>query len=169
MGLAAVLVLAACGSSGSSSGGLYGGGGSSSSATSAPTAPSAPATVKTATVTLDGKSQTILTSAQGRTLYYFTPDSATSSACTGNCAQTWPPLLQSGGSSSVTSSGSLPGSLTVLNDANGAQVAYNGHPLYTYSGDKASGDTKGQDLFDKWYAATPALAVNTPPTATPGY
>jgi predicted lipoprotein with Yx(FWY)xxD motif len=34
------------------------------------------------------------------------------------------------------------------------QVTYGGHPLYYYAGDKASGDTAGQDIDHfgvKWY------------------
>src|SRR5579875_2348400 len=42
--------------------------------------------VKTATVKLNGQSTTILTDTRGRTLYYFTSDTPTQSACTGGCA-----------------------------------------------------------------------------------
>jgi predicted lipoprotein with Yx(FWY)xxD motif len=34
-------------------------------------------------------------------------------------------------------------------------VTYNGHRLYTYSGDKAVGDTNGNEVGDVWYALTP--------------
>jgi hypothetical protein len=46
-----------------------------------------------------------------------------------------------------------------MNDANGKQVAYNGHPLYTYSKDSDSGDAYGQGIGGKWFVATPDLAV----------
>ena len=57
--------------------------------------PTAPATgsglvIKTATATIDCKSVTILTNAQGLTLYYRTVDSS-SSVCSGGCASAWPP------------------------------------------------------------------------------
>ena len=45
------------------------------------------------------------------TLYYFTPDSATQSACSDQCAQTWPPLFFTG-SGSPTSSANLSGKLS---------------------------------------------------------
>ncbi|HKV00563.1 MAG TPA: hypothetical protein VJQ26_00480, partial [Ktedonobacteraceae bacterium] len=71
------LLLVACGSSGSTG---------SSSGTTPTTAPtSATPILKTASVTVNGQSETILTNAQGMTLYYFTSDTATKAACTGAC------------------------------------------------------------------------------------
>jgi predicted lipoprotein with Yx(FWY)xxD motif len=146
------IVVAACGSSTSTG---------STSSTPAPTVAattpsSSNALVKTATATVKGQSQTILTDAQGKTLYYFTPDTATTTACTGSCAQNWPPLLATG-SGAPTSSTSLPGTLKAQTTANGSQCEYNGHLLYTFSGDTASGMTNGQGLFGKWFVATPTL------------
>jgi predicted lipoprotein with Yx(FWY)xxD motif len=114
-------------------------------------------TVQTAQVTVNGKALTILTETLGRTLYYFTPDTAAKVACTGNCAKAWPPLVFTG-SGTPTSSTSLSGTLSTLSDANGSQVVYSGYPLYTYSGDTAAGQTKGEGLFGKWYVATPDLS-----------
>jgi predicted lipoprotein with Yx(FWY)xxD motif len=155
-----VMLIAACGSSTSSGGGPYGSSGSNSPATPPPTSGSTrpPAVVHTATVTVRGQSEIVLTHTRGLTLYYFTPDSATQSACTGSCAQAWPPLLFSG-SGDPTSSTSLSGKLSVQMDANGNQVEYNGHLLYTYSGDTAPGQTNGEGLLGKWFVATPDLAV----------
>jgi predicted lipoprotein with Yx(FWY)xxD motif len=114
-------------------------------------------TIKTATATVGTKSETILTDAQGLTLYYFTPDTSTTSACTGGCASNWPPLLVTG-SASPTSDTTLSGKLTTLTDANGTQVEYNGHLLYTFAGDSGPGQTKGQGVGGKWYVATPDLS-----------
>jgi len=114
--------------------------------------------IQTATVTIKGQSQTVLTNAKGLTLYYYTPDSATQSACSGQCAQNWPPLFFTG-SGSPTSSTTLAGKLSVLQDVNGSQVEYNGHLLYAFAGDKAAGQTNGQGLFGKWYVATPDLSA----------
>jgi predicted lipoprotein with Yx(FWY)xxD motif len=36
------------------------------------------------------------------------------------------------------------------------QVAYNGHLLYTFSGDKAPGDAAGQGLGGSWYVLSAA-------------
>ena len=112
--------------------------------------------VKTATVTVQGKSETVLTDAQGKTLYYFTPDTATTSACTGGCAQNWPPLVATG-SGTPTGDSSLTGKLTVVTTANGKQIAYNGHLLYTFAADSGPGQATGQGVGGKWFVATPTI------------
>lgn len=139
--LLAGLMLAACGGTTASPGG----------------GPTASPDINTTSITVAGKTQTVLTNTKGLTLYYFTADSATTLACTGGCATVWPPLLAV--SDSAAASPALPGKLTILNGSNGKQILYNGHPLYTYSKDSAPGDAKGQGLFGKWYVATPSLAA----------
>jgi predicted lipoprotein with Yx(FWY)xxD motif len=113
------------------------------------------ASVKTATATVSGKSETILTNSSGMTLYYYQPDTATTSACTGGCASAWPPLLSPGGA--PTSTGNLPGTLGVISDANGMQVTYNGHPLYTFATDTSAGMVSGEGV-SSFFVATPDLA-----------
>lgn len=117
--------------------------------------------VKTANAAVDNKSETILTDTNGRTLYYFTQDALHNVACTTGCIDSWPPLLYHG-TGAVSASTSLSGTLTTEKTANGNQVVYNGHYLYTYSGDSAPGDTKGQGIGGKWYVATPDLKENQP-------
>lgn len=172
LALAATLGLAACGSAGAA-GGAYGG--SSSTATGSSSTSSSGVNLQCAsgavvcakTVLVNGKSETTLADTKGMTLYYFTPDSATTIACTGSCAQNWPPLMASTGS--VMGTG-LSGSLTTVNGANGAQVEYNGHPLYTYAGDASQSDAKGEGILGKWFVATPTLAAGSgaSPANTPG-
>ena len=111
-------------------------------------------TIKTATATINGKAETILTNAQGMTLYYFTPDTKTTAACTSGCTGTWPPLLATG---SVTLISTAPGQLTTATTTNGTQIQYNGHFLYTYAGDSAAGQTNGQGIAGKWFVATTNL------------
>ena len=161
MVLGLVLAMAA-----SSCGGTTTTGPTPSTPTSAPTTAATPTTastftVQTAQATVNGKTITILTDGQGRTLYYFTPDTASKTVCTGSCAQTWPPLLFTG-TGKPTASTALPGELEVYANANGKQVIYHDHPLYSYSGDSAAGQTKGEGLFGKWFVATPDLAKNKP-------
>jgi predicted lipoprotein with Yx(FWY)xxD motif len=43
-------------------------------------------------------------------------------------------------------------------NANGEQVAYNGHPLSTYSGDSEPGQTNGQGFGGVWFVVTTDLA-----------
>src|SRR5258706_12996512 len=145
-----VMLLAACGNSTTT-------GSSGSTPTTAPTSSTSAAAIKTAMATVKGQSLTIITDAQGKTLYYFTPDTAAKTACTGGCAQTWPPLLFTGSGTPISDT-TLPGTLSVLNTANGNQVEYSGYLLYTFSGDTASGQTNGQGLFGKWFVATPDMA-----------
>lgn len=152
------LFIVACGNATTSGGGSYGGGSSTPPASTPTTGGRSSAVIQTATVTIKGQSQTVLTNAKGLTLYYFTPDSATQSACSGQCAQTWSPLFFTG-SGSPTSSTTLAGQLSVLQDVNGSQVEYNGHLLYTFAGDTAPGQTNGQGLFGKWFVATPDLSA----------
>jgi predicted lipoprotein with Yx(FWY)xxD motif len=142
------LAVAACGSSSSTG---------PSSSTTPTVSPSSSVLIKTAVVTVNGKSTTILTNAQGRTLYYSKSDTATKVACTGACAKIWPPLLFTG-TGLPTSATPLQGKLSVVTDANGKQVEYNGHQLYTYSLDTAAGQTRGEGLKGVWFVVPPNLA-----------
>src|SRR2546426_2370957 len=152
------LLLVACGSSSSTG---------SSSGTTPTTAPTSSTSImKTASVTVNGKSETILTNAQGMTLNYFMLDTATKAACTGTCTGIWPPLLFTG-TGSPTSATPLTGTLSVVTDATGQQVEYNGHPLYTYSKDTAPGQTNGEGFKGKWFVATPTLKGQSAPQSTP--
>lgn len=158
-----VLLVAACGNSSSTS--------SSSSGTTPSTAPTAtpisvPPLVKTAQATVNGTSKTVLTNAEGLTLYYLTTDTATTATCTGTCVGIWPPLIFAG-TGSPTSASPLSGTLSVVTNANGNQAEYNGHPLYTYSKDTAPGQTNGDGVGGKWFVATPNLQGPSAPQSTP--
>ena len=157
LGLFMAMFLAACGGYGTTGGGAYG---SSSTNTPAQTTggSSSSAVIQSAIVSVKGQSQTVLTNATGLTLYYFTADTATQSAVSGGLAKIWPPLLFTG-SGGPTSSTSLSGKLSVQTDVNGNQIEYNGHPLYTFSGDNAPGQTNGEGISGMWFVATPNLAV----------
>jgi predicted lipoprotein with Yx(FWY)xxD motif len=162
VGLALTLFIVACGSSTPGSGPY----GASSSSPSTPSSGSA-ITIKTATLTVGGKAMTVLTNTQGLTLYYRTSDTPTS-VCSGGCASAWHPVLST---SMPSVSTTLPGTFSLLNDANGSQVAYNGHPLYTYSGDSASGQANGQGFGNIWFVVPTNLPATTTPsgsTPTPG-
>jgi len=124
---AAAAVLAACSSSATSSSG------SSSSSPAAATAGS----LKTATI----GGATVLTSANGFTLYSFAPDTPTTSNCNGTCAQNWPPVTGPATASGVT------GTFSTIKRSDGSvQATFDGHPLYTFAGDTAPGQNKGNGL-----------------------
>jgi predicted lipoprotein with Yx(FWY)xxD motif len=91
-----------------------------------------------------------LTATNGFTLYTFANDVGGVSNCKGDCATTWPPLL---GDNPASPAG-LGGSLTTIVRADGSrQVAYNGQPLYFFSGDNNPGDTNGQGIGGVWFVA----------------
>jgi predicted lipoprotein with Yx(FWY)xxD motif len=103
---------------------------------------------------------TILDTSTGLTLYLFKKDVGGKSACTGGCASAWPPLRVTGKPLLGTGlKASLVG--TVPRTDGRPQVTYNGHPVYTYTGDTAPGDTNGQGVTafgGGWFALSPAGA-----------
>ncbi|HEY2297426.1 MAG TPA: hypothetical protein VGH43_06830 [Jatrophihabitans sp.] len=121
------------------------------------------ATVQTATATVQGTTETILVDAHGLPLYIYTPDTATTSHVSGQLAALWPPLVAAAPSASGAS-----GRLTSVATANGQQVSYNGHFLYTFVED-SPGHVTGQGVQD-FFVATPNLAGGavSAPTASSG-
>jgi predicted lipoprotein with Yx(FWY)xxD motif len=84
----------------------------------------------------------VLASAKGFTLYWFAPDTATKSVCNGSCAAYWPPVK-----GPATAGPGIPGKLGTIKRADGStQATYDGHPLYTYVGDSAPGQARGNNL-----------------------
>jgi predicted lipoprotein with Yx(FWY)xxD motif len=122
----------------------------------------AAATVRTASATVAGTTETILVNSGGLPLYFYRPDTAATSLVTGGVAALWPALT----SAAPTAAGAG-GQLTVVNDAHGHQVAYNGHLLYTFISDHA-GQVTGQGV-QNFFVATPGLspiASSPAPTGT---
>jgi predicted lipoprotein with Yx(FWY)xxD motif len=159
--LSALALLAGCGgsnkstsssnaSSASKPASAYGGSSSKSSTSSSSTA----ASVNVAKVKLGA----VLVGTGGRTLYLFEKDHGTTSACSGACAQAWPPLTTSG---TPQASGAVKASLlgTTKRSDGTMQVTYAGHPLYLFQGDSAAGQTNGEGskaFGAGWYVLTPA-------------
>ncbi len=117
----------------------------------------AAATVRTVQATVGGRTETVLVNSAGLPLYYYRNDTAATSAVTGGLAALWPPLT----SASPAAAG-LAGKITAVTDIHGAQVAYNGHLLYTFADDQA-GQVTGQGV-QGFFVATPGL---TPITGSP--
>ena len=162
------LALSACG--GSNGGSNNGGGGGSGryGAAASPSVAAGVAVIHTTSMKIGSTTETVLKNDKNLTLYYFTPDTATTAACTGGCATIWPPLLSTGGT--PVADPALSGTLTLIAGTN--QVVYNGHPLYTYSKDGDSGDAYGQGIAGKWFVATPGLAAagsTATPSSAPAY
>ena len=92
------------------------------------------------TTTIGGT--TVLTNAKGFTLYSFAPDTPAASKCYGSCAVYWPPVT-----GTPAAGQGLPGKVTTITRTDGShQLTYNGHPLYTYIGDTAPGQARGNNL-----------------------
>ncbi len=87
---------------------------------------------------------------KGLTLYMFTPDTAKKSACTGDCAASWPPFT-SDAAPTLGAGLDAEDFKTITRDDGSKQVTFYGHPLYFFAGDTAAGQSNGQGLGGKWY------------------
>ncbi|MEU4740743.1 hypothetical protein AB0G02_09780 [Actinosynnema sp. NPDC023658] len=99
---------------------------------------------------------TVLTDADGMTLYRFDEDTADPSAsnCDGDCAAKWPPLLVDSPAFEVRGvDRALVGSVTRADGTLQATVA--GWPLYLFAEDVVCGDAKGHGVGGVWFAARP--------------
>lgn len=93
----------------------------------------------------------ILVAPSGMTLYYFTVDKHDKSACFGQCAHLWPPLMLPAKMKAPSKPKGLPGTLGAIKRGKGRQLTYDGRPLYTYIKDKKSGQTTGQGVGNVWF------------------
>jgi len=111
--------------------------------------------------------QQVLTNAQGLTLYWFAPDTSTTSKCTGSCATYWPPVK-----GPATAGSGVTGTLGTITRSDGTtQATYDGHPLYTYAADTAPGQAKGNGLNVSgglWYEMTVSGATPAAKTGSGG-
>jgi len=150
--VAAAVVLAACGTSNAPT----------DPSTSSPAASAAAQAAGAGSVTIKTMSTskgTVLANADGLTLYWFAKDTATQSNCNSSCATYWPPVL---GTPTAAAGTSLPHGFGTIKRADGQiQATYDGHPLYTYTGDTAAGQINGNGLNASgglWWAVTPSGA-----------
>jgi len=92
----------------------------------------------------------ILVDAKGMTLYIYDRDTAAGkSACNGNCATNWPPLMAA---ADAKDSGAW---TVIVRDDGGKQWAYKGKPLYFWKDDKKAGDAEGDGRNNVWHIAAP--------------
>src|SRR5829696_3399793 len=94
---------------------------------------------------------------RGRALYLFTRDRGPRSRCYGACARAWPPLMAVGAPGAAgRADAALVG--TTARRGGGRQVAYAGHPLYRYVGDRRPGQVTCQDVLEfggTWLVVAP--------------
>ena len=153
MSVAAVLLLAACANNSSSSGS----GSTGSTGSTGGSAAGGGTTISTATVSGVGK---VLVDGNGMTLYTLGTESSGTIKCTGSCAQSWPPVLLSGGATAATAGAGVDASKlgTIDRPDGGTQVTYDGMPLYLWVGDTAPGQATGQGVAG-FSVASPAGAA----------
>jgi predicted lipoprotein with Yx(FWY)xxD motif len=120
--------------------------------------------LQTAKRTVSGRSQTIVITGQGQTVYALGGESLAKLKCISTqCLRTWRPITVRSASTKVVVAGGVPGQVSILHRISSGQyqVMLNRHPLYTYSGDKGS-SAKGQGINSyggTWHviaAATPS-------------
>jgi predicted lipoprotein with Yx(FWY)xxD motif len=151
---AAALALTAAGCS-------NGSGGSSGAAPAAPTPTASSATVSAQPTSLG----MIIVNNQGRTVYVFANDKSSASTCTGACAANWP--FVPAPASLPASLPGVTGKLGTTTRAGGArQLTVAGHPVYTFAGDSAAGQTNGQGVVldgGLWTVVSPTGAPDPHP------
>ena len=161
-GLAALaLTVSACASSASSSSGTAANtpaaGGNSSSAAAA----GGGNTVTEKTI----GGQQVLVDSKGMTLYWFAIDTPSKSNCSGSCLTYWPPVK-----GPLTAGSGVTGTLGTITGTDGTkQATYLGHPLYTFAGDTAPGQNKGNGINQDgglWWEMT--VSGSTPAPAGGG-
>ncbi|WP_328332638.1 MULTISPECIES: COG4315 family predicted lipoprotein [unclassified Streptomyces] len=92
---------------------------------------------------------TVLTDGKGFALYTFDKDSTGTSACSGKCADLWPPTA---GTPHAVGSKELPGTLGHFTRADGTvQASYNGKPVYRFAMDTKPGQTNGEGVKGAWH------------------
>jgi predicted lipoprotein with Yx(FWY)xxD motif len=137
--------------------------------------PPGPAVAGTVLETEQIHGVTVLTDAEGYTLYWFGLDSATKSACDAACARHWPPVT-----GPAVAGLRVRGTIGAITRPDGSlQATYDGHPLYTAAVDTAPGQIRGDGVRaggDVWHEVTvpgrgttatkPPSAVSSAPTAT---
>jgi predicted lipoprotein with Yx(FWY)xxD motif len=91
--------------------------------------------------------QTILTDANGMTLYTWDNDEEGVSNCYDQCAVNWPPLI-------AAEDAEPQGEFTLVERTDGTQMwAYEGMPLYLWIKDEKPGDTTGDGVGGTWHTA----------------
>lgn len=92
---------------------------------------------------------------KGFALYRYDRDSADppTSRCTGDCAETWQPVLATEAEQADGIEARLLGTMTRTDGSD--QLTLDGWPLYRYTRDEMPGETAGQGVDNAWWPITP--------------
>ncbi len=108
----------------------------------------------------------VLANGEGFTLYWFAADTATTSACSELCAAYWPPVP-----GRVIAGPCATGVPGLIRRSDGStQATFDGHPLYTFVGDSAPGQARGNSPSlsgGPWHEITYPAELARCLTATP--
>lgn len=121
--------------------------------------------VKLSASNIDGLGEAIVDQ-NGMTLYLFTKDTKKkASACNGDCAKTWPPVLSKGKVELQGIDSKLLGSIKRQDGTE--QVTVGGWPIYTFSKDLKPGDANGMGVNGTWFVIEPnGCKVGSTPSST---
>lgn len=148
LAVAGAVAIAGCGGGSSSSSAESSGEGGATTASNS----GGGGTISTAEVSGLGK---VLVDAEGMTVYLYTPDEGSTSVCYGGCESAWPPVVAAG--KPTAGAGATSSALGTTKRKDGTmQVTYEGHPLYTFAGDKAPGEATGQEDEGVWFVVDEA-------------
>ncbi len=163
-----VLALAGCGMSSSSSSSTSSAAATGTGTTSGTAAPAVLSVAQNSSL-----HHAILVNTKGMTVYYLTGETASHLLCTSKaCLKFWPPVdLPSGATTPAAIKGVAMSKLGTVKRDGKLQVTYNGWPLYTFAGDTAAGQDKGENIKSDggtWLVIqSPASASTTSTTAPP--
>lgn len=96
----------------------------------------------------------------GRTLYYFTKDSAGKSSANEGVLLLWPIFYAA--KIEIPSNLNAADFGTITRSDGKKQTTYKGWPLYYYSLDTETGDTNGQGVGGVWFEVNPATTPAAP-------
>ncbi len=91
--------------------------------------------------------KTVLTDANGMTLYTYDKDAAGVSNCYDDCAVNWPPAM-------AAADAAADGDFTLVDRKDGGKMwAHGGQPLYLWKNDAKPGDVTGDGVGGVWHTA----------------
>ncbi len=99
----------------------------------------------------------ILTDANGKSLYFFSKDTKANSVCLTGCVDIWPVFYSE---KLIVGTGLIAADFKTITRTDGKmQTTYKGWPLYYFASDVNAGDTKGENVNNIWFVAKPDYSL----------
>jgi predicted lipoprotein with Yx(FWY)xxD motif len=109
----------------------------------------------------------VLVNRSSRSLYVLSAEKGATLSCTGACLATWPPLLVTSTTTSVSLGAGVSGTIGFVTRGSMKQVTFNSYPVYTYTGDMGATQSCGQGVMADGGTWTLTNASATTAGATP--